>query len=109
MQSAAPSEVNCTHPPCATADIVPRPRPKTHYGRHPGRCSLLPGQTGADGAKGMGAIQKEGGITVGQDEASCTVYGMPRSAAEMGVVQRVVPLQQVPEQIMQITHYKRRA
>ncbi|HEX4486132.1 MAG TPA: chemotaxis response regulator protein-glutamate methylesterase [Terriglobales bacterium] len=64
---------------------------------------------GADGAKGMGAIQKEGGITVGQDEASCTVYGMPRSAAEMGVVQRVVPLQQVPEQIMQITHYKRRA
>jgi two-component system chemotaxis response regulator CheB len=64
---------------------------------------------GADGAKGMGAIQKEGGITVGQDEASCTVYGMPRSAAEMGVVQRVVSLQQVPDQILQITHYKRRA
>jgi two-component system chemotaxis response regulator CheB len=64
---------------------------------------------GADGAKGMQAIQKEGGITVGQDEASCTVYGMPRSCAELGVVQRVVPLQQVPEQILQITHYKQRA
>jgi two-component system chemotaxis response regulator CheB len=63
---------------------------------------------GADGAKGMAAIQKEGGVTVGQDEASCTVYGMPRSCAEMGVVQRVVPLQQVPEQIMQVTNYKRR-
>lgn len=64
---------------------------------------------GADGAKGMQAIQKEGGMTLGQDEASCTVYGMPRSCAEMGVLQRVVPLQQVPEQILQITHYKRRA
>jgi two-component system chemotaxis response regulator CheB len=62
---------------------------------------------GADGAKGMEAIQREGGVTVGQDEASCTVYGMPRSAAEMGVVQTVVPLLQVPDQILQTVHYKR--
>ena len=38
------------------------------------------------------AITREGGLTVGQDEASCSVYGMPRSCAEMGLVQRVVPL-----------------
>ena len=33
---------------------------------------------------------------MGQDEASCVVYGMPRSCAEMGVLKRVVPLGEVP-------------
>jgi two-component system chemotaxis response regulator CheB len=64
---------------------------------------------GADGAKGMEAIKREGGFNVGQDEATCTVYGMPRSAAEAGVLHRVVPLQQIPEQIMQLAHYKKAA
>jgi len=63
---------------------------------------------GADGARGMQAIAREGGITVGQDEASCTVYGMPRSCAEMGILRRVVSLQQIPQQILQVTHYKAR-
>ena len=62
---------------------------------------------GADGAKGMETIKREGGFNVGQDEPTCTVYGMPRSAAEAGVLQRVVPLPQIPEQIMQITRYKK--
>jgi two-component system chemotaxis response regulator CheB len=64
---------------------------------------------GADGAKGMETIKREGGFNVGQDEATCTVYGMPRSAAEAGVLHRVVPLLQIPEQIMQIAHYKKAA
>ena len=64
---------------------------------------------GADGVKGMQAISKEGGFNLGQDEASCTVYGMPRSAAEAKILNRVVSLNQIPEQIMQITHYKKRA
>jgi two-component system chemotaxis response regulator CheB len=60
---------------------------------------------GADGVEGMRAINREGGLTVGQDEASCTVYGMPRSCAENGVLERVVPLPQIPEQIMLATNY----
>lgn len=64
---------------------------------------------GADGAKGMETIKREGGFNVGQDEATCTVYGMPRSAAEAGVLHRVVPLLQIPEQIMQLAHYKKAA
>ena len=64
---------------------------------------------GADGLLGMRAILREGGLTVGQDEPSCTVYGMPRSCAEAGVLQRVVPLLKVPELILQATHYRRRA
>ena len=64
---------------------------------------------GADGVLGMEAIKRAGGLTVGQDEASCTVYGMPRSCAEAGVLQRVVTLMKIPETMMQATHYKRRA
>jgi two-component system, chemotaxis family, protein-glutamate methylesterase/glutaminase len=63
---------------------------------------------GADGAKGMQAIAREGGVTVGQDEASCTVYGMPRACADSGILQRVVSLQQIPQQILHAIHYKQR-
>jgi len=64
---------------------------------------------GADGVQGMQAITDAGGITVGQDEASCTVYGMPRSCAEAGVVQRVASLTQIPEQILEATNYSKRS
>lgn len=64
---------------------------------------------GADGAQGMKAIAEAGGITVGQDEASCTAYGMPRTCAEWGILQRVVSLDRIPEQILLATRYRRRA
>jgi len=64
---------------------------------------------GSDGAQGMKAIYREGGLTVGQDEASCIVYGMPRACAELGVLNRVVPLSGIPSQILQATNYRRRA
>ncbi len=64
---------------------------------------------GSDGAEGMRAIYREGGLTIGQDQASCAVYGMPRACLELGVLSRMVPLSQVPAQILQATHYRRRA
>jgi two-component system, chemotaxis family, protein-glutamate methylesterase/glutaminase len=64
---------------------------------------------GSDGAEGMNAIHRQGGLTIGQDEASCIVYGMPRACAEMGILTRVVPLSQIPAQILQATRYRRRA
>jgi two-component system chemotaxis response regulator CheB len=64
---------------------------------------------GSDGALGMTAIHREGGVTIGQDEASCTVYGMPRVCAELGVLDRVVPLSQIPQQIMMATRSRKRA
>jgi two-component system chemotaxis response regulator CheB len=64
---------------------------------------------GSDGADGMKAIHRAGGLTVGQDEASCIVYGMPRACAELGVLNRVVPLSQIPAQILQATNYRKRA
>jgi len=62
---------------------------------------------GCDGAEGMKAIQRRGGLTIGQDEASCVVYGMPRACAEMGLLRRVVPVSQIPAQILQATHYRK--
>jgi two-component system, chemotaxis family, protein-glutamate methylesterase/glutaminase len=64
---------------------------------------------GSDGAEGMNAIYRRGGVTIGQDETTCTVYGMPRACAELGILTRVVPLSQIPAQILQATRYRRRA
>lgn len=64
---------------------------------------------GSDGAQGMRAIFQAGGLTVGQDESSCAVYGMPRACAELGVLHRIVPLDQIPSQIMQVIGYRKRA
>jgi two-component system, chemotaxis family, protein-glutamate methylesterase/glutaminase len=62
---------------------------------------------GADGAQGMSAIHRERGFTLGQDQMSCAVYGMPRVCAEMGILDRVVPLSQIPREILQATHYRK--
>lgn len=55
---------------------------------------------GCDGTEGITAIFKAGGLTIGQDEASCTVYGMPRACAEAGVLTKVAPLSRIPFEIM---------
>ena len=39
---------------------------------------------GRDGADGLGAVKRAGGLTMTQDEASCAVFGMPKAAAERG-------------------------
>ena len=64
---------------------------------------------GSDGAAGMQSIHRQGGLTIGQDEATCIVYGMPRACAELGILTRVVPLSQIPDQILRAAHYRRRA
>ncbi|HTV59259.1 MAG TPA: chemotaxis response regulator protein-glutamate methylesterase [Verrucomicrobiae bacterium] len=55
---------------------------------------------GSDGARGMKAIHDSGGYTIGQDESSCSVYGMPRACAELGILDRVVPLSRLSEEIL---------
>jgi len=47
---------------------------------------------GDDGAEGLGAIKKDGGMTIAQSEESCVVYGMPKAAIERGYAIRVVGL-----------------
>jgi two-component system chemotaxis response regulator CheB len=57
---------------------------------------------GRDGAQQLGTIYKEGGLTLGQDEASAVVYGMPRVAYEMGHVMEQIPLQKMAQRICEI-------
>lgn len=55
---------------------------------------------GADGAAGLKRMRDAGAMTLGQDAASCVVYGMPRAAYEMGAVMRQVPLESVAAEIL---------
>jgi two-component system chemotaxis response regulator CheB len=50
---------------------------------------------GRDGAEGMLKLSQAGAITIGQDEASSIVYGMPRAARLLGAVQRELPLERI--------------
>lgn len=50
---------------------------------------------GGDGAKGLLAMRKQGSITIGQDEATCVVYGMPKVAYDLGGVQYQLPLESI--------------
>jgi two-component system chemotaxis response regulator CheB len=47
---------------------------------------------GDDGAQGLGAVKKAGGVTIAQSEESCVVFGMPKAAIERGYATRVVAL-----------------
>ncbi len=50
---------------------------------------------GSDGAMGMKTLKAGGARTIAQDEETSVVYGMPRAAAELGVVDCVLPLPQI--------------
>jgi len=55
---------------------------------------LLTGM-GRDGADGMASIAAAGGVTIAQNEASSVVYGMPKEAVDLGVVQHILPVEQI--------------
>jgi two-component system chemotaxis response regulator CheB len=57
---------------------------------------------GRDGAEQLGNIYKEGGLTLGQDEATAVVYGMPRVAYELGHVMEQVSLDKMASRICTI-------
>lgn len=57
---------------------------------------------GADGFKGMQCLKSKGGVTLAQDEATSTIYGMPRACAEGGVADEVLPLGQIGVEIARI-------
>ena len=60
---------------------------------------------GNDGEAGMRAIRAAGGYTLGQDERTCAVYGMPRACAEKNLLDRAVSLERIPAEISAIAGY----
>jgi two-component system chemotaxis response regulator CheB len=62
---------------------------------------------GRDGAKELGSIFREGGITLGQDEGSSVVYGMPKAAFELGHVTQQVALADMAATISRLARQQR--
>lgn len=57
---------------------------------------------GSDGTIGLRLLKKHGCFAIAQDESSCVVYGMPRAAAEAGVVDAVLPLDAIAAKITSV-------
>lgn len=55
---------------------------------------------GDDGAQGLKEMLEAGARTLGQDESSCVVYGMPKEAFKLGAVERELPLSKIPYEIV---------
>jgi len=57
---------------------------------------------GADGAEGLLEMKKAGAGTIAQDERSCVVFGMPKEAIKLGAADLVLPLDQIPAEMMRM-------
>ena len=61
---------------------------------------------GKDGAQGMLKMKQAGARTIAQDEASCVVFGMPKEAIEVGAVDKVLPLKDIPAAVLKLLEEK---
>ena len=55
---------------------------------------------GKDGAQGLLAMREAGAWTIGQNQESCVVYGMPREAAAIGALDEVAPLKDIGQRVL---------
>ena len=55
---------------------------------------------GSDGAKGLTEMKRAGAHTIGQDQKSCVVYGMPMVAYNMGCVSEQLPLERIGDAVI---------
>lgn len=75
------------------------------------RCNLLSvvlTGMGRDGADGTAYIKEKGGITISEDESTCTIYGMPKATYETGKVDLVLPLNAIADEIIKNVSNKER-
>ncbi len=82
-----------------SADILFRSVAKEYKGNALG--VIMTGM-GKDGARELAEMSKQGARTLGQDEETSVVYGMPRVAFEMGGVQEQVPLNKMAQRISEL-------
>ncbi len=55
---------------------------------------------GSDGTEGLKILKKKGAYVIAQDESSSVIFGMPKSAIENGIVDKVLPFNKIPEEII---------
>lgn len=65
--------------------------------------------TASDGTQGLRAIKDHGGITFAQDENSAAFGGMPQSAIQAGVVDFILPPDQIPAKLLEVARVARLA
>lgn len=84
------------HGVCPSADITMKSAARL-YGKN---CLgvILTGM-GSDGVEGLRAIKQSGGHVLAQDQSTSIVYGMPKSAFDAGVVDKVLPLPEISGEI----------
>jgi two-component system chemotaxis response regulator CheB len=58
---------------------------------------------GSDGSIGIAKIKAAGGKTIAQNEATCVVYGMPKSAVATGAIDKIVALNDIAKEIIKFT------
>ncbi len=66
---------------------------------------LLTGM-GRDGAKGLKTLREKGHYTIAQDQATSTVYGMPKAAASLGAAVDILPLEHVARRLVDTFRHK---
>ncbi len=59
---------------------------------------------GADGAIGLRAMKDAGAKTIAQDEASCVVFGMPKEAIKLGAADKIVSLERIAQEIVNLVN-----
>ncbi len=57
---------------------------------------------GDDGARGLLEMRRAGAATLAQDEESCVVFGMPKEAIALGAAERILPLDRIPQAIVEL-------
>lgn len=88
----------CGHKP--SVDVMFRSIADGNFSRR--TLAILLTGMGKDGAEGLLHIKEKGGITIGQDEKTSVVYGMPREAQSLGAVMYQLPIKEIPEKIKEI-------
>ena len=63
---------------------------------------------GSDGTNGTSCIKAAGGKVIAEDESTCSVYGMPKSVADAGNADRIVPLPRIASELVRMLNSKER-
>ncbi len=66
-------------------------------------CGVILTGMGHDGAAGLKALHDAGGATLAQDEQTSAVFGMAKAAIDLGAVDRVLPLDDIPRTLLALT------